>query len=339
MLQIANPSGSTTQYITTQLYESAKKPGFSIDLDWVLLLDTGATVKATMKNPALVWNIRMAKQPMDMAMNHGSKMLQLEADIPIGMGYFDTDLLANIVGFYYMKEMGWHIQYDSKIDDIFHCRKDGLYMPFKRSPEGFYYYEPTQEYIDQVAKFKGMVPTKVPSLPAKDYRSDVVASNAITTVEDNRKGFTTREFEGAKKARKMLHILGFPMVENLKHIIQQKIIKNCQVTVDKMNNAEKIFGPDIGSMKGKGTRQRPRPLREEIIENPAEILEQHSELTLSMDIFYVNKMPNLTAIDRSIRYRSLVNMGNREKEEIYSALDKILCNYNATGFVMASLSI
>ena len=43
-------------------------------------------------------------------------------------------------------------------------------------------------------------------------------------------------------------------------------------------------------------------------------------------------MPNLTAIDRSIRFCSLVNMGNREKEEIYSTLDKILHHYNAAGF-------
>ena len=34
------------------------------------------------------------------------------------------------------------------------------------------------------------------------------------------------------------------------------IIKNCPVTIEDVNIAEKIFGADIGTMKGKTTRKK-----------------------------------------------------------------------------------
>jgi hypothetical protein len=83
---------------------------------------------------------------------------------------------------------------------------------------------------------------------------EVQANHMISTLSENRKGYTERQFINAKRARKLYHILGCPTVENYKHILRQKIIKNCPVTIEDVNIAEKIFGPDIGAMKGKTTR-------------------------------------------------------------------------------------
>ena len=66
-------------------------------------------------------------------------------------------------------------------------------------------------------------------------------SNVVTTVAENRKGYTNREFEDAKRARKLYHILGAPSTENFKKILRQNLIKNCPVTVDHVNIAEKIL--------------------------------------------------------------------------------------------------
>ena len=51
-----------------------------------------------------------------------------------------------------------------------------------------------------------------------------------------------------------------------------------------------------------------------------------------MDIMFVNGLPMLTCIDRSIRFRSLITMENRTKPTIYKALDKVLRLYNKAGF-------
>jgi hypothetical protein len=66
----------------------------------------------------------------------------------------------------------------------------------------------------------------------------------------------------------LYHILGCPTVENFKAILRQNIIKNCPVTIEDVVTAEKIFGPDIGSFKGKSTRSKPIPVKRDLIEIP-----------------------------------------------------------------------
>ena len=56
-----------------------------------------------------------------------------------------------------------------------------------------------------------------------------------------------------------------------------------------------------------------------------------------MDIMYVNGMPMLTGIDRSIRFRCLVPLDNRTAPELYKRLDVILRHYNDGGYNIRSI--
>ena len=96
------------------------------------------------------------------------------------------------------------------------------------------------------------------------------------------------------------------MVQNFKHLLRQNIIQNCPVTAEDVDNAEKIFRPDIGAMKGKTTRKKPTPVKKDEVAIPKELLDKNKELTLCMDVLFINSMPMLTSIDRSIRFRSMV---------------------------------
>ncbi len=148
-------------------------------------------------------------------------------------------------------------------------------IKFECSPKGLYQYEVTKGY-------------------KKDLKTEELAtSNMITTVNKNRKGYTLRQFERAKEARKLYHIIGTPTMENFKSLLRMNIIKNCPVTVDDINIAEKIFGPDVSSLKGKSTRQKPKPVREDLIEIPKELISQHHNIELCMDTMYINECGKL----------------------------------------------
>ena len=59
-------------------------------------------------------------------------------------------------------------------------------------------------------------------------------------------------------ARNIYHMVGAITFINLKMMIRQNIIQNFPVTVEDIEIAEKIFGPDVSTLKVKTTRQRPK---------------------------------------------------------------------------------
>jgi hypothetical protein len=82
----------------------------------------------------------------------------------------------------------------------------------------------------------------------KKNANETSTSNLISTVTGNRKGYTLRQFEQAKEARNLYHIVGTPTMENFKPLLWMNVIKNCPVTVEDIYIAEKIFGPDLSSL-------------------------------------------------------------------------------------------
>jgi hypothetical protein len=76
----------------------------------------------------------------------------------------------------------------------------------------------------------------------------------VSMVKENKEGFTSRDIERATKARTFYHIVGGLTLQNFKSIIRMNTFKNCPVTVTDADLAEKIFGPDLGTLKGKSTR-------------------------------------------------------------------------------------
>jgi len=109
------------------------------------------------------------------------------------------------------------------------------------------------------------------------------------------------------------------------------------VTLEDVNLAEKIFGADIGALKGKTTRRRPTPVKTDLVEIPPELIKQHHDLTYCMDVMYVNGMPMLTGIDRSIRFRALIPLSSRTASELYRGTDEIFRLYNKAGFLIKEI--
>ena len=62
--------------------------------------------------------------------------------------------------------------------------------------------------------------------------------------------------------------------------IRQNTIKNCPVTVEDIEIGEKIFGPDVSTLKVRTTRKRPKLVVDDFIEIPRELIDNNQELIL-----------------------------------------------------------
>ena len=124
------------------------------------------------------------------------------------------------------------------------------------------------------------------------------------SLDENKKFYTKRQFQQAKQACELLYSLRYLSINDMKAIIWMNAIKNNPVTTEDDDIAEKIFGPDIATLKGKMTRCTPVPIIEDHIEIPRELITTQYSITLCLDGMKVNDTSFLTTISKNLMYRT-----------------------------------
>ena len=157
-------------------------------------------------------------------------------------------------------------------------------------------------------------------------------------MKENKAGFSQRQYERALAARKLYHILGAPTIAAFKAMLKGNVIKNCPITHEDVNNAQKIFGPAISTLKGKSTRMTPKPVINDEISIPPELIEKNRNIVLCIDTLFINGHPMLTSIDTTIRFRGLVPLSNRKSTEYVRGLQLLVKHYNKGGFVVKRIN-
>eukprot|EP00957_Ditylum_brightwellii_P090346 6880344-Ditylum_brightwellii.AAC.1 len=79
---------------------------------------------------------------------------------------------------------------------------------------------------------------------------------------------TRRKYEQAVKARNLYAMVGCPSMLDFTSMIQMNLLPGSPVTVQDVRNTEFIFGKDIGALKGKATRKKPKPVTSDYINVP-----------------------------------------------------------------------
>ena len=161
--------------------------------------------------------------------------------------------MANVVCYANLAQQ-YRITYDNNVEDAFHVHTENRIIKFTKTKEGLYGFKFNQEYLRTVARTK-----------KEEF-------NGVTTVAENRKNYTTQQFERAKRARKLYHVIGAPSMKNYKAILKSNQIRNCPVTEKDVDLAEQIFGPDVATIKGKSVRKTPAQRTDETIAIPPELI-------------------------------------------------------------------
>ena len=131
--------------------------------------------------------------------------------------------------------------------------------------------------------------------------------------------------------------MGTPTVEKFKSLLKMNMIKNCPVTLEDIEIAEDIYGPDVSTLRGKTTRKKPLPAIKDYVEIPKELKAAHEYVELSADIMYINGITFLVTISKRIKYITVHCIKDRSKETVEDAFDKVFRNYNTSGFYISKI--
>ena len=114
-------------------------------------------------------------------------------------------------------------------------------------------------------------------------------------------------------------------------------IGNSPVTTKDIELAEKIFGPDIGSLKGKTTRRNPIHVVEDTIDIPRELIRSQQDITLCIDGMKVNGLWFLTTISRNLYYRTAQYVKHQTIEIYKQVLSEVIQIYNNAGMKVSRI--
>ena len=82
------------------------------------------------------------------------------------------------------------------------------------------------------------------------------------------------------------------------------LIPNCPITIQDIKNAEFLWGPDIGCLKGKIPWKQLSAVTITGTDVPLEIMQQYKDVTLSADVMKVAGIPLLMTISKYIQFGS-----------------------------------
>ena len=89
----------------------------------------------------------------------------------------------------------------------------------------------------------------------------------------------------------------------------------------------KIWGPNITALKGKTTRTTSKHVMTDLVKIPVEIQDLHKFITISINIFFVNKIIFFIMLSQKICFTKVTHLTNRKLDTIFKVFKSIFKYY------------
>jgi hypothetical protein len=256
-------------------------------------------------NKKLLTDIRPSKKTLKIHCNAGTEEVNQVGTLRnYGTVWYSASAIVNISRAQVKKK--FPITYNSNHGNQFVVNKPDHSVVFKESPSGMYYNDTANR---------------------KYVMLNVEKAEMVDTVRANREGFTDRDYERAKRARKALGLVGYPSPMYFKNMVRSNMIKNCTVTSTDVANANKIFGLDRITLRGKTVQTTPPPVVTDYVKIPREIVSPNRNVTLLIDIMFVNIPPFMVSVSRQMKFTTLEYLHGRNQPQLVTCIKKMISLY------------
>ena len=161
-----------------------------------------------------------------------------------------------------------------------------------------------------------------PSLSSRLHQED-----STNTVAENKAKYTNEDYLKALAARQLQIKISQPSTKQIIWIITNNQLPNCPVTKADIMAAEHIFGPDVGSLKGKTVRCWPHVAQRTIEPLPPQIMGRYHHVCLAADLMYINSIPMLVTISRNIQFGTVEALPNRSLPTLNKGIKTVATIY------------
>jgi len=111
-------------------------------------------------------------------------------------------------------------------------------------------------------------------------------------------------------------------------------IQGCPLNWYDVTAMEDLFGPDVGCLKGKTTWQAPHRVPETLVAIPSSVLEQYQEVTLSVDVMFVNRLLIFITMSHHLRFGTAKLVSNQQPSTFTRCMQHVATVYQQCGFAM-----
>ncbi|KAL7463046.1 hypothetical protein ACHAXS_003419 [Conticribra weissflogii] len=164
-------------------------------------------------------------------------------------------------------------------------------------------------------------------LPYISLKESEAAACLINTIRGNTKGYTKRQVEEAREARRALAMTGGPTESEFAQMVRRNHLPNCNITPNAIKRANDIFGPDLAGIRGKTTRSRPKRVRNEIVPIPTQIVQQNRLIWLAGDVMFVNGVAFVVTVSRGLKFITAHHLPSQEANDLASSIKETIKIY------------
>ena len=250
--------------------------------------------------------------------NAGSRLTNYAGDLPgYGTVWYDPKAITNISSLHRVRDR-YHISYDSAYQQFIVTKPCGKEFIFKESEGGLH-------YLDTTCPEQGQ---------GHEHGEQHVFT--VNTVKDNRRNFTNNDYLRVVRARELQVTVGRPSDKDSIRILKESSLPNCPVTPRDVVFANKLFGPDVGALKGKTTRRGPSIVDSPVSVDITHILKYYVEVTLCVDLMYVNKEPLLVTLSRNVKFGTVEAVKDRKETTMLKSIASVVTLYQKAGFTVTT---
>ena len=159
----------------------------------------------------------------------------------------------------------------------------------------------------------------------------------MNTVKDNKKNFTNNDYLWAIRAQELQVTVRCLSDKAFIKILKASSLPNCPVTRQDVIIANKLFGPDIGTLKCKTTRRSPPIVYSPISVDITPILKYYGEVTLCVDVMYVSKVPLLVTLCQNIKFGMVEAVADRKEATLLKCIGAVVTLYGKARFKITTV--